>query len=233
VRIHDTSGRADAPPARPATTRLLDALPAASAESAELVDSARRVHLDAGQTYFRHSFENAVIHVVEDGFVVVRATIPGGSRSIITCDAGPGKLVLPPGREEAVCAVDQATLTAVSEEALGRLLAVPLVARRILEQLGSTLAEKQEALANFALTSHVERVRRKLVQLARSYGHVGRDGIRIDFPITHALLAEMIGSSRETVTRSLHELEQERFLVRRGSSYRLLVEPKDVFEPTD
>lgn len=215
------------------TTRLLDGVPAASVDGAvELLGAEAAVELEAGHAYFRHSFETAVVHVVEGGFVVVRATIPGGSRSVITCDAGPGKLLLPPRPEESVCALEQATLTAISDQALGRLLSVPPVARRVLEQLVSTLAEKQEALANFALTSHVERVRRKLVQLARSYGHVGRDGIRIEFPIRHALLAEMIGSSRETVTRALHELEQEGFLVRRGSVYRLLVEPDAVFEPS-
>jgi CRP/FNR family transcriptional regulator len=90
------------------------------------------------------------------------------------------------------------------------------------------LAQRQEALANFAPTHHIERVRRKLLQLARRYGHVVRDGIRIDVPLSHALLAEMIGSSRETVTRALDELERDRFLVRAGSTYRLLVSAESV-----
>ena len=45
---------------------------------------------------------------------------------------------------------------------------------------------------NLAATRHVERVRRTLLQLARTYGHADREGIRIDFPISHALLAEMV-----------------------------------------
>jgi CRP-like cAMP-binding protein len=57
----------------------------------------------------------------------------------------------------------------------------------------------EELVGNLAQTRHVERVRWKLLQLARSYGQVVRDGIRIDFPVSHALLAEMIGSSPETV----------------------------------
>ncbi len=55
-----------------------------------------------------------------------------------------------------------------------------------------------------------------------------RDGIRIDFPISHALLAEMIGSSRETVTRALDELQRTGFVARVGSTYRLLVPPQAV-----
>jgi CRP-like cAMP-binding protein len=44
-------------------------------------------------------------------------------------------------------------------------------------------------------------VRGKLLQLARNYGRVALDGMRIDFPLSHTLLADMVGSSRETVTR--------------------------------
>jgi len=68
-------------------------------------------------------------------------------------------------------------------------------------------------------------VRRKLSQLARTYGRVGRDGIRIDFPVSHTVLAEMIGSSRETVTRALDELQRAGFVARRGHTYRLLIPP--------
>jgi len=89
--------------------------------------------------------------------------------------------------------------------------------------------QRQESLANFAPTRHTERVRRKLLQLARSYGHVIPGGIRIDFPLSHALLAEMVGSSRETVTRALDELRREGFVVRAGSTYRLLISPEAMF----
>ena len=74
-------------------------------------------------------------------------------------------------------------------------------------------------------------MRRRLLQLGRSHGHVVRDGIRIDFPVSHALLAEMIGSSRETVTRAVDELQRAGFVARSGSTYRLLGSSESVFEP--
>jgi CRP/FNR family cyclic AMP-dependent transcriptional regulator len=101
----------------------------------------------------------------------------------------------------------------------------------LLDQLASTLAQKQGALGNFAHTRHLERVRRKLLQLAQNYGHVVRDGIRIDFPLSHALIADMVGSSRETVTRSLDELQQTGFVARSGHTYWLLVSPERVLGP--
>jgi CRP-like cAMP-binding protein len=48
----------------------------------------------------------------------------------------------------------------------------------------------------------------------------------MDFPLTHELVAEMVGSARETVTRAFEELQQERFITRQGRTYRLLVPPE-------
>ena len=50
---------------------------------------------------------------------------------------------------------------------------------RPLEQLAVTLGQKQEAIGNFGSTGHIERVRRKLLRLARNYGRVALDGVRI------------------------------------------------------
>jgi CRP-like cAMP-binding protein len=52
------------------------------------------------------------------------------------------------------------------------------------------------------------------------------DGIWIDFPVSHTLLADMIGSSHETVTRALDQLQRSGFVVRRGHAYCLLVTPE-------
>lgn len=203
--------------------QLLGDLPPAEAErAAAIVAGSEAIEIEPAVPHFGNSFASAALLLVEEGFVVVRATFSEVSRSMITCEAGPGRIVLPPAAGEVLFALGKGRLTPISAAARDQLLSIPLVAQRIVEQLALTLREKQEAMANFAQTRHVERVRRKLLQLARSHGHVGRDGIRIDFPITHALLAEMIGSSRETVTRALEQLQREGVVARNGSSYRLL-----------
>ena len=140
-------------------------------------------------------------------------------------------LLLAPLPEEVLVALGSSRLTVIDGDARAQLLTIPAVAARVVEQLVVALERKQEATGNFAPTHHIERVRRKLLQLGRSYGHVVRDGIRIDFPVSHALLAEMIGSSRETVTRAVDELQRAGFVARRGSIYRLLVPPENVVEP--
>jgi biotin operon repressor len=209
--------------------RLLDGVPAAAREQAiGIIAAGRLVQIESGVPYLPASFPGAALLVVAEGFVVLRASAPDVSRSVVTCEAGPGRIVPPPSAGEALFGLGATRVLMVSTEAREQLLAVPAVTQRIIEQLLVGFAEKREALGNFAATHHCVRVRRKLLQLARSYGHVVREGIRIDFPVSHALLAEMIGSSRETVTRALDELQREGFVARRGSTYWLLVPPDSV-----
>ena len=208
---------------------LLDTIPASEAGRVEaLLSLCPTIEITAGEAYFRSSFNSASLLVVERGFVVLRASFEQSSRSIVTCEAGPGRVILPPAQEEMLCGLVESRLTALSPSATRELLALPGAAHTLIEQLTASLGEKQENLSNFASARHVERVRRKLLQLARSYGRVARDGVRIDFPISHSLLAEMVGSSRETVTRALDELQRAGFVARSGHSYRLLVPPESI-----
>jgi CRP-like cAMP-binding protein len=46
-------------------------------------------------------------------------------------------------------------------------------------------------------------------------------GVRIDFPLTHQLLADMVGSARETVSLAISELVRDG-LVRRESRFYIL-----------
>ena len=148
-----------------------------------------------------------------------------GTRGVILCHAGAGALLPAPLPGETLDALADARITLVSETTYGRLLAYPEVAAVLSNALRATLRQKQLSLANFVNVRHVERVQRKLLQLAREHGRVGTDGVRLEFPLTHDLLAEMIGSARETVSRAIDRLERIGFLVRDGRSYRLLVQP--------
>jgi biotin operon repressor len=199
--------------------------------AAEILAGCPRFELREGEPHFPQSFQGTKLLAVEEGFVVVRSTPEGLARSIITCEVGPGRLLLPPTAEDVLFALKASRLIAITPEARDRLFELPGAALALVELLEIALAQEQEALANFAYTRHIERVRRKLLQLARSYGRVVRDGIRIDFPVSHTLLADMIGSSRETVTRAVDELQRSGFVARRGHTYRLLVAPEHVLGP--
>jgi CRP-like cAMP-binding protein len=208
--------------------RLLDTTPASeSARVAALLARCPTIDIAAGEAYFRSSFDSSPLLVVERGFVVLRASFEQ-SRSIVTCEAGPGRIILPPAEEEMLFGLSESRLTALTAAATGELMALPGAAQTLVEQLTASLGEKQENLSNFASARHIVRVRRKLLQLARNYGRVVRDGVRIDFPISHSLLAEMVGSSRETVTRALDELQRTGFVARSGHTYRLLVSPESI-----
>jgi CRP-like cAMP-binding protein len=222
----DTVEAMDAAKASSARSRLLESVPSPDGGlAAQILAACPTVDVEAGEPYFPPSLPAGALLFVERGFVILRMAPPRSNRSIITCDAGPGRVVLPPASEEVLFALVDSTLTVISPEALDALLALPGVAKTLLDQLAVTLGQKQEAIGNFGSTRHLDRVRAKLLQLARNYGRVALDGVRIDLPLSHALLADMIGSSRETVTRSLDELQRDGFVARRGHDYRLLVSP--------
>jgi CRP-like cAMP-binding protein len=210
-------------------TRVLEALELRDADqAAAIVARCPAIDAGAGEPHFRSSLPPSALLLVDEGFCVLRIPRPDAARSIITCEAGPGSVLLPPTDAEVLFGLTESRLIAIPQEEVDRLLRLPSVARMLLDQLATSLGHKQEAIGTFAATRHVERVRRKLLQLARTYGRVGRDGIRIDFPLSHTLLAEMIGSSRETVTRALDELQRGGFVARRGHKYRLLISPREV-----
>jgi CRP/FNR family transcriptional regulator len=114
----------------------------------------------------------------------------------------------------------------VGDAAQAALLRIPAAAAALLGGLAEQLRERHESLAQFSSVRHVERVRDKLLQLARTHGRVIPGGVRLDLPLTHELVGEMVGSARETVTWAFAELAREGFLSRDGRSYRLSVAPE-------
>ena len=194
----------------------------------DLADGLPRLCLPPGDALDRHALEQASLILVGGGLVVVRTTFPGSTRRMITCHAGAGALVLPPEDDELLVALTDAVLVPISADARERIIASPDGARLLVDGLAETLRQKHGTIASLSRLHHVDRVREKLIELAREHGRVGRDGIRLDFPLTHDLLGEMVGSARETVTRALDELQREGFVVRRGRIYSVNLEPEEL-----
>jgi CRP-like cAMP-binding protein len=196
--------------------------------TSEALGKLPRVDLAPGGAIRAHDLQSLSLLAVEEGLVVLRTTIPGSTRRTITCHAGPGALILPPADGETLVALTRAALITISADDRDRLLQAPETARLLVDGLAETLRQKHAALASLSRLHHVDRVREKLIELAREHGRVGREGVRLDFPLTHDLLGEMTGSARETVTRALDELQREGFVMRRGRTYSLHLAPDEL-----
>ena len=186
------------------------------------------VVIDAGATLAARELPRAALFVVETGTVVVaRPAEPSRRRTVVALAREDAVLPRPDGGDE-IAALEPAALTALVPEAHNALLSLPSAAVVITQALCDAMGDSRRSLSIFGRTSHTERVREKLLQLAAAHGRVVRGGVVVDLPLTHALLAEMIGSARETVSAALGELTAEGFVHRNGRAYRLAVRPEDL-----
>jgi CRP/FNR family transcriptional regulator, cyclic AMP receptor protein len=96
----------------------------------------------------------------------------------------------------------------------------PVVARLMGRAVGRAKALAQhEAVTNLR---HVET--RLLVQfwhLAERWGRVGREGVTVSLPLTHELLAKLVGAARPSVTTALGHLAARGDLVKNGGGWLL------------
>ena len=182
------------------------------------------LELTAGEARTAERCAPSSIVVVEQGIAAVAAGRDGASRQMVVAIAEPGDLLAPLRQPEQLVALTDATLTFVGASAYTALLSVPEIAASLLERLVEAVSDRQQTIANFAAVNHCERLRAKLLQLARKHGRLSPSGIHLDLPLTHAFLAQTTGSSRETVTNALAALEEQGFLTRENRRYVLSVQ---------
>jgi CRP-like cAMP-binding protein len=184
-----------------------------------------RLTLHAGDVRSADDFSEAALLFVEAGtVVVVSAARP--KRRIVLSFCSPGMLLPSPHMDEQLVALADSAVISLAPGVLRSLLQLPSAAAEIVEALLGALRERQESLAQFASVGHAERLRGKLLQLARTHGTVVSGGVRVELPLTHELLGQAVGSARETVTSALRTLEREGFLAREGRLYRLMISPE-------
>jgi CRP-like cAMP-binding protein len=161
--------------------------------------------------------------VVEEGVVALVAAADSQRPSIVAL-ARRWDVLAPPAGGEHIRALTAARVVVVPPGAYERLLGLPGVAQALLESVLDALGKRQQSLAS-TRGNHAERLQETLYRLARDHGKVRAEGVEIDVPLTHELLAQMVGSARETVTCTLARFQREGLLVRNGRTYRLIVAP--------
>jgi CRP/FNR family transcriptional regulator len=93
------------------------------------------------------------------------------------------------------------------------------------QHLSQNCQNAYELIRSLGLSHSVgEKLARLLLEWA-SDGETTKDGIRIKISLTHEEIAQLIGTSRETVTRVLSEFREKKFAQLRGSTLMIMNRP--------
>jgi len=137
-----------------------------------------------------------VVLIGEDGREVILSVLGPGSFF------GDMSLIDDQPRSAHVVAMEEATLLQLRRDDFqARLRASPDVAISLLRELSRRLRRADDTIGSLALRDVNGRIAHLLMELADDEG-----GDRITRRLTHATLAQMVGASRETVSRTLRIL---------------------------
>jgi hypothetical protein len=193
----------------------------------ELLADCPRVHAAAGDTLDIPAGTKLLF--LESGLVA--STCMPRQRRFIASIATDGDVLPPPSDGIVLEALRPSAVRLVDAEMCAVLLGKPEAVDEIVDGLLAAVLEREESLSHFGEAVHRDRVLSKLVQLARKFGRVTPDGVRLDLPLTHQLLADTVAAARETVSIALGELQRIGAVERVGRAYVLKRSPHEIGEP--
>ena len=194
---------------------MVDVLEPLSRE--ELEEFSRRVpdtHIEQGQVFYTPGDRNEALFMLKRGRVRIYKVAPGGWEfTLAVVEAGTmfGEMALTAQRlrEAYAEAAEPSDICMLKCEDLERLVREnPDVGLRMIRVLSERLRVCEERLEDIGLKDVPARLANLILQLADSEGVMTPEGPKIPTHYTHRQLATMIGSSRETVTRTFTKLQQ-------------------------
>lgn len=189
-----------------------------SDEMAALARAAPMKEVAAGTVFHSPEDPAEVLFILKKGRVKLYQLTPDGrALTIHIYEAGSifGEMsLLGQGMHGAFAqALTPCVLCLMSRDHVQRLLfGDPRIAMRIAEALGQRLTSLENRLLDFAYRRAPERLARLLLQLAQPHRALLSFTQRMEVRYTHEELADMIGATRETVTKLLNEMRGRRLV---------------------
>ena len=135
-------------------------------------------------------------------------------------------------RSANVVALDDTTVLMLTREAFSQhLKAHPQTALNVMSELTTRLRRADETIANLALHDVESRLTRTLERLAREDGEQTEAGLLLRRRPTQQDLANMVGSCRETISRTFTSMVKRGLLVPRGRALVLTRQLLDRGQP--
>ena len=193
-----------------------------------LTASAVPVTYPRGSVLFMEGEISRGVFVICEGKVKLTTSSAEG-RSLIVRIAEAGAVigvsatVIGRSYETTAEAVEPTTVHVLPKDVfLGMAAGSPEAAMAVARELSGMYDTAQRDLRRLALSqTTAERLIRLLLDWADEQGESGPGGVRLHIAFTHDELAQMIGTTRETVTRALGDLRRKKAVIIRGATFYL------------
>lgn len=209
------------PPARPAALRSVgclldldegwdDAVPAAERALAQRVLTVGGSHVPAGPWDAQPVPGDPPVLIL-DGLLWRETVLTGPAAGELL---GPGDVIVTRRRDDDATAIRWRALTPMRFAHLGPRFS--LAAQRwpgLNDELRDRLVARSERQARHVATLQLQRVEDRvlvtLTELAGRFGRVRPDGVQLTVGLTHAMLGQVVGARRSTVTLALGALREQ------------------------
>jgi CRP/FNR family transcriptional regulator len=171
-----------------------------------------------GQVIYDEGQPSNGIYLIVRGRVKTSVPMDSGSQTVVEIFASEeffgesGLLDLQHRGESAVALESTALMSWTTAEIEEQVERQPKLGLALIQSLVDRCLDFEERLQSFALDKTPERIMRALLRFSDRFGLRAEDGsVRIP-PMTHQLISEYVGTSREIVTFQMNRLRQEGFI---------------------
>jgi len=157
------------------------------------------------------------IYFIEKGRVRLTRLSPEG-KTVILALLGPGDLIgeasWEAGEHDSYAeTLEDSRIYQIGREAFNSFVREnPEFGLRLIQIVGVRLKQAQARIEDLVFRQVPSRVARLLLSLADTHGKVTPNGIRVEFPLTHQEIADLVGSSRVTVTQILNKFRSSHWI---------------------
>ncbi len=181
-------------------------------EMNKIVGMADEIELPKHQILFSSGDKTQAIYLIEKGRVRLSREV-GDGKEVLLALFGVGDMIADAiwesGYHESTAeTLEDSKFYEIGEDVFKELLRTnPEFAGRIIQIAGSRLKQAEARMEDLVFRQVPSRIARLLITLSESYGKVTTNGIRVDFRLTHQDIADLVGSSRVTVTQVLNKFK--------------------------
>jgi CRP-like cAMP-binding protein len=187
------------------------------------------VHYPKGHVIFAAGDISDRVYLIESGWVKIYRLSADGRRVTVGSIRSPGEMM---GLAETILgvertcfagAINNVTMVVMTKSKFEELMAQhPFLAIKVAKLLGARMREAEAIIHEMVCWQAPGRLALMLMKMGERMGEHTKGGIKINLQLTHEEIANMVGTSRQTVTSLLNTFKQEKSIVYEGRTIRIV-----------